>query len=1037
MNTIRLCPGCGSPLTSDAPGGLCPQCLLKTQVIGEDDLVGVQSATPVPGGVFGDYRILRLLGHGGMGEVYEAEHLVTARRVALKVMRHALASEQDRKRFLREGRLAASVNHPNVVYVHGSEEIDGSPAIAMELVHGGTLKDRLKQGPLAITAAAEAALQIIDGLEAAHAAGVLHRDIKPANCFVASDGIVKVGDFGLSVSTLARGESLITATGAVMGTPAYASPEQLRGEELDVRSDIYSVGATLYHLLTGKTPFNATDFIKLITEVLDKQPAAPKALRDEIPTELSKVILRCLAKDRKARFQSYAELRDALLPFRAEEVVPAHPAMRFLATALDDIIAYAPIWACLIYTSVDPLDRLTRERTWEALLVWLGFYTFYLAYYTISEGLWGAAIGKSICGLRVVGKDRQSPGVLRALLRVLVYSSPWVLPSLLLIAWMLLSGSTVPERNDWIAGSEEVLITDWVWFPLTFLLFVTMRRRNGFAALQDLVSGTRVIVRPKSQKRPMLSALAQPPRVPASAASSFGPYAARDVLWTNGAEQLVLGFDSALQRKVWLHLRPLDAAPLSESRRDLSRAARLRWINRGRTDTQAWDAYEAPDGQPFLNVVQRPQPWNAVRFWLLDLATEFSAAVENPQDVPPLGLSHLWITSAGNCIILEFAAPGLASGFPSQTSTGLQKPDSSYTSLNSPDSLNTRTSLDPSSIQNFLSTFARVALEGSAGRSPAGSESIAALVPLHARSFLGSLLRGGFEEARFIVGNLKSLIAKPAEVSRSRRLVSIVSLPVMALLLFGSMAALLSIDRIRWDRAWSSMAGSLPSMRSAAEIYEHRVAETAKGNWVPENVEVIGVYIVAHYSEWITNSTFWSSPVGKLLSNNHRQALQDALAKFPEPTTAQIARAEQQIPRRLVEHDKEQKQMIIEVSLGLLICFAIAVGFLEIIGAAAFKSSPLLRLFGMSVVRRDGLPVGRWHLVGRALLTWGVVIGCSFLFSGLGMYLPEATGPIDRWSALAVMFLALAILVVANVFAVLRPNAGLHDLLVRTRLVPV
>src|SRR5439155_11229942 len=119
----------------------------------------------------------------------------------------------------------------------------------------------------------EAILQIINGLEAAEQAGVLHRDIKPANCFVAADGTVKVGDFGLSVSTLARGESLLTASGTVLGTPAYASPEQLRGEELDARSDIYSVGASLYHLLTGKTPYIATEFVKLITEVLEKDPA--------------------------------------------------------------------------------------------------------------------------------------------------------------------------------------------------------------------------------------------------------------------------------------------------------------------------------------------------------------------------------------------------------------------------------------------------------------------------------------------------------------------------------------------------------------------------------------------------------------------------------------------------------------------------------------------------------------------------------------------------------------------------------------------
>src|SRR5439155_20914504 len=217
-------------------------------------------------------------------------------------------------------------------------------------------------------------LQIIDGLEAAHTAGVLHRDIKPANCFMTPEGTVKIGDFGLSVSTLARGESLLTAAGSVMGTPAYASPEQLRGEELDVRSDIYSVGATLYHLLTGKTPYSATEFVKLITEVLEKQPAAPNALRKEIPAELSRIVLRCLVKDRKARFQNYDDLREALLPFRAPDQVPANPARRAIAGIIDDLFAYGPSFLFLAYWSFDPLDYFVRQRTANAALVWIAFY---------------------------------------------------------------------------------------------------------------------------------------------------------------------------------------------------------------------------------------------------------------------------------------------------------------------------------------------------------------------------------------------------------------------------------------------------------------------------------------------------------------------------------------------------------------------------------------------------------------------------------------------------------------------------------------
>ena len=156
-----------------------------------------------PGQRIGLYRIERLLGRGGMGEVYEAEHLEHGRRIALKVLSPGLSDAIDRARFLREGQLAAAVNHPHVVYIYGSEDIEGMPAIAMELLPGGTLKERVeKEGPLAPIEAVDAMLQVVSGLEAAHEAGVLHRDIKPSNCFVDADGTVKVGDFGLAIPAL-------------------------------------------------------------------------------------------------------------------------------------------------------------------------------------------------------------------------------------------------------------------------------------------------------------------------------------------------------------------------------------------------------------------------------------------------------------------------------------------------------------------------------------------------------------------------------------------------------------------------------------------------------------------------------------------------------------------------------------------------------------------------------------------------------------------------------------------------------------------
>jgi len=174
METILLCPACGAPLPPDAPAGLCPLCLLKsdlpTQTGGEQSppVASAPANGPVPGQMFGGYRIARLLGSGGMGAVYEADHIESGRRVALKMLGHALDSVAARERFLREGRLAASINHPNTVYVYGTEEIDGTPAIAMELVSGGTLQERVqREGPLPVNAAVDAVLQIIAGLEAA------------------------------------------------------------------------------------------------------------------------------------------------------------------------------------------------------------------------------------------------------------------------------------------------------------------------------------------------------------------------------------------------------------------------------------------------------------------------------------------------------------------------------------------------------------------------------------------------------------------------------------------------------------------------------------------------------------------------------------------------------------------------------------------------------------------------------------------------------------------------------------------------------
>ncbi|GAF67992.1 unnamed protein product, partial [marine sediment metagenome] len=307
MNTSEKdkCKRCGAVVPPKSTEKLCPACLMSGALGlpgGKAKTVSLASGESLPPrehlefpSEFGGYRLLGLLGRGGMGTVYEAEQIPTGRRVALKMLEQQLDTPEMRKRFLREGRLAASVNHPNSLYIFGSEEIDGFPVITMEIAGSGTLKDKLKkQGPLPVKEAVDAILDVISGLESAFASGVLHRDIKPSNCFVSPDGSVKVGDYGLSVSTLAKTDTFVTVQGNIMGTPAYASPEQLRGDTLDVRADIYSVGATLFTLLTNRAPFEGDNVVQVVANAVNQKPKPLTELREDVPPGLGKVVARCL-----------------------------------------------------------------------------------------------------------------------------------------------------------------------------------------------------------------------------------------------------------------------------------------------------------------------------------------------------------------------------------------------------------------------------------------------------------------------------------------------------------------------------------------------------------------------------------------------------------------------------------------------------------------------------------------------------------------------------------------------------------------------
>jgi uncharacterized RDD family membrane protein YckC len=645
------CPRCGAELPANVPPDLCPKCLLQAALptqAGEPKTEKVAAPTPMrsrglpqPGEQLGHYRIVRLLGEGGMGAVFDAEDLESGRRVALKVLSQKLDSPEARERFFREGRMAASINHPNSVYVFGTEEIGGTPAIAMELVAGGTLQDRVREhGLLPVGEAVDCVLQIIAGLEAAQRIGILHRDIKPSNCFRDADGTVKIGDFGLSISTTVRTEPALTATGVFLGTPAFCSPEQLRGDELNVRSDMYSVGATLFYLLTGRTPFEAKNPVQLLATVLDQRAPSPKKFRPAIPQGLAKAVLRCLEKQPGDRFKNYPELGRTLAPYSSAAPTPATLGLRFLAGAIDLLVLNAICTPVMVLTGHNPLDfpNLARQASPRLLLIILPTLAGMILYYALLEGLWGAAVGKAICRLRVVGPDRNVPGFWRALARTLIYV---VVPMLPYWAAFGLSPRAYFESSPLMQS-----LLGFSYYILLALLFCTARRRNGFAAAQDLVAKTRVISRVALESRQVL-AMAEVPPPAVDGGPAVGPYQVLETLEKSAGAEWLLGYDLRLLRKVWIRVVPPGTPPVPAALRNIGRVGRLRWLAGRRAPEENWDAFEAVSGKPLLQLAQTRQPWSQVRFWLYDLAREIGTAAKDATLPPLLALDRVWITGDG------------------------------------------------------------------------------------------------------------------------------------------------------------------------------------------------------------------------------------------------------------------------------------------------------------------------------------------------------------------------------------------------------
>lgn len=570
----------------------------------------------------GHFVLIRQLGKGGFAVVWEAEDRTSGRRVALKVLRHGADADSEQvRRFEREARLAASVSHPNCVYVFGAHQIDGWNVISMELMRHGTLDQHLSAvARVPLEQAIEWMFDLLEGLDAVHRIGLVHRDIKPSNCFIDEDGKACLGDFGISKSLELR--ETLTADSAFVGTPAFAAPEQLRGGDLDARTDLYSLGATIYALITGSPPFKSRHGGELFAKILTEAPAPLTSHGIHAPPGLCEIIDTLLEKDPARRFSSCSALREALLPYRPESALPADRASRFWANVVDHgILALRGLvwpWGALPYAaSVLILD------------------VFSFAYFCTTEVAFGGSPGKKLLGLRVGFSDLGS-GRKEVLLRNAIFWSVFAIIPDLAVA------IAAPRLGWLVALGGRLLLLGVVAFPV--------RRSPGWQGLHEVFSRTRVVFARENRQSPEVTD--HEGMRDWTGPGAIGPYRVAAPLGRSDRGTWLLAVDTDLRREVWIHVHE---APYATARDRTARrhAAQQRWIQGGTAEGNVgWDAYERLRGATLVRYAKIAAggsvPWEKARGLLLRLGR---CLRETAAEVTSIG--QIWIDTDSQVRILD------------------------------------------------------------------------------------------------------------------------------------------------------------------------------------------------------------------------------------------------------------------------------------------------------------------------------------------------------------------------------------------------
>jgi uncharacterized RDD family membrane protein YckC len=749
--------------------------------------------------------------------------------------------------------------------------------------------------------------------------------------------------------------------------------------------------------MTGQPPFDARDLRELVSRVTSEPPRSPRLLRRGIPAGLAAVVLQCLSKIPGERPKSYADLAAALRPFLPAADLPAKPGLRFVAGFADSIILSVPLLIVLFLTA-----RLTAQESSPNSMGIVPALVVGALYQFVLESLWGATLGAMLFSLRVRSADGARAPWWRILIRTGIATAVGALP-------ILYRSIAQPAGFEgWVQTHATLfaVLSSMSTVGIMAAMFLTARRENGYASLYDMISGTRIRLRPAERGRRVGTATA-----PFSAETTedhsgehIGPFTVIGAVGNAGAGRLLAGFDPVLRRRVWIRTVPPGTPPIAPARRDISRVTRLHWLTGRRSATDSrdnWDAFEAPSGGPLLKRNEASLDWPAARVVLADVLHEFADALKGGS-LPPLGLDRLWMRADGRTVLLDFEAPGVVASSSSAEAGPMELLGAIAGRVTMPEAVS----------------------KGSAPRLPLSACRLLRRWPREAPRSL--------EEAQ---AQLREAAASPERVSRWRRAIPIAMAAVPALLIaLSTLVVLPNADVLILTPEDREVIGLLTVLQTDVPPGSPPGSPMRS----PEYRVALETYLAGQHGALLRKTSLWSSSSQGQGGDRPelRRLASDIATRYPSVTAEELARSRETIQPTLDLVRPPQSLGV--ASPGVIVLnlmgavWSVLVLFCSIVSSIAIPGGVTTRLIGLAVVTRDGNQIGRVRSLARTLIAWAPILVWSLL---LPNPIVMGFGPASPVPVLAIS-LAWGTMITGVVWTIAAVDRGLHDRIIGTWVVP-